>query len=569
MKVRPRSRICRVGAISATIGFILTIAGSSFASNQQGRKSISFVPVVAVISDSLQIPEDLQRSFAAAQRSALESMGRWDINPLPASFIDTYAKRAEANPRNVADLRNALSQTLIPRIQSILELNALQRAEQYIDEADRRQFISEKAKELSLTESDIRQVMNSAFIAVPFISFLSEKRTEEKVSVELVPGVAWYHVKKDESGRLKAEHLADVGLPQATSEKFKKTVFDRKTLQQRRVTLSYSQARYNAIKKGLEDVTPFIIAQTKALPPFSLKTTIAAVKGRRIEFSLGSGDDVDLDDMYHLAEYHLNDDGKPILKRVGFARVSSVGNSRTGRATYASVIRTKAVLVPGITLLERPGVGISLTMGAGIKVLKFASGRIVHGGREYYNLPDSGDVYLPTLNLGLSQNLAKSTGISQLFLNLDAFGSLHKFGSARAVSGEYKVGMDIIIGASATLSKKYWVRAVALELEAGAGAMLWQNHTKLDDSTEADVAVLEYRQIAVGALVGATLELAKKMGKSIGLSVNYWFGVPMDDWKLEIRRPDEKNGSVVRPSNPDLPSIDMTGIDVRAYVLYF
>lgn len=67
-----------------------------------------------------------------------------------------------------------------------------------MSEVDLETFAATKAKSLNLTTEQLKVLMNSAYIYLPFISSLTQKVEKENITYEIKGGILWYHIEMDE-----------------------------------------------------------------------------------------------------------------------------------------------------------------------------------------------------------------------------------------------------------------------------------------------------------------------------------------------------------------------------------
>ena len=100
-------------------------------------------------------------------------------------------------------MQKALESYLLPEISRILDVEKEMRARSFVDETEKNSFIAQKAKELGVSADHMLEVMNSAYIFLPNISKLKEKRhkkdandkdDKDKVSVDVEGGIIIYKV---------------------------------------------------------------------------------------------------------------------------------------------------------------------------------------------------------------------------------------------------------------------------------------------------------------------------------------------------------------------------------------
>lgn len=547
---------------------MLVIFQSVAATETYERKSISYVPVTALISDTVKVPADVRPVFAGEVISVFKEMSRWDHNQLPDAVIAEYRKQAGTNFKDQSALREIIESTIVTEVSAILQANVIDRAAALQDEADKRRFISEKAKELGIEETDIRKIMNSAFVGIPFISAFHAATADGSLKYKVTGGIAWYNIIAS-GDAVEVIYLAEVHHDLSASSKTTKTVYDPNTKKNKVVRRDMAEVRAEAMRKASREIAQRIRERTKNLSPFQLTTDVIAAEGGNISFALGGGEDVKLDDKYYLAEYRLNDLGETERYNVGFARVSSVGDNTEQNPSRARVIRSSAVITRGVSLIEHPRSGLEIRPSGRLRQIKFTPGRLVDAnGYEYFSYNGTTDLSLYMANFGTSLNLARQTGVSQLYANMDLMATFHTLEGATIMEGHFEAGSSLILGGTMSMSKKFYMGPLAVGLEAGGGAFLWMFYYKFDEADNVNIAELRFNRLALGGLASGSLEYAASIDLNIGVSAGYWAGVPTDDWNLEVCNTSGGQGSKVPVVNQDRPELDITGLEARVYVTY-
>ena len=138
---------------------------------QQGkyvRKSISSLETVWFKSGSIRDMDEFNEFIGT-----YIEVDRFDYNILPSSLLNEYHRNANSIVNVSADaLSDVLEKTVINKIVEILnDPEVMQkRGIALKDESAFHSFAATKAKSLGLTTEELKTLMNSAYIYLPFIS---------------------------------------------------------------------------------------------------------------------------------------------------------------------------------------------------------------------------------------------------------------------------------------------------------------------------------------------------------------------------------------------------------------
>jgi hypothetical protein len=475
-----------------------------------------------------------------------------------------YRKELKGQPRNFAGLETALEKSVINDIKKCLEVNSIVRAQKFIDETDKKRFIESKAKEMAISSQDLEIVMNTAFICVPYITSFHINKTKVDIGCNMTGGIAWYHVVMKED-KVNVVFLDKIESSGSGSSLLTQSVYNEKTKKWEEKRRDEKEVRREAVKAASQSVAGPVEKNTKNLAPFTINSKIANVQGGKIWFDMGKGEDVALDDKYHIIEYSLDRYGITDKKTVGFARISKVGDSSKGTQSIARVVKCGPEAVEGMTLTEHPRGSIDLKYGGRTKGFKIGRGRLVSGGVEYYNFNNEKEYLLYLISLGGGTNLAKKTHISQLYFNFDVLGSFTKPKNVALIGNFYPKNL-FVIGADFTLQKKFYSGPIAFGIEAGGGLLDLISHTKFGaDSISVGLTTANIDIVSVSWVASANLEYALGIDTNFGISVGNWFASNTNKWRLNLKRPGEKNSTQVNIENTDKPRLNLSGIEIKVY----
>ena len=158
------------------------------------RKSISFINRIVLLNSIGSLTPAQQDYFIKVLRASVE-LARFDYNPLPEGIISSLNQRLNNRVSlRPEELRGALESTVVPEVVRIVDLQKEFRARKLVTEAQRNTFLATKARDYGVLASQLEQVMNSAFLYVPFIVVYDARDNGGSYEVRITGGVMWYQV---------------------------------------------------------------------------------------------------------------------------------------------------------------------------------------------------------------------------------------------------------------------------------------------------------------------------------------------------------------------------------------
>jgi hypothetical protein len=181
--------------------FLLAVSCIASPSREVGaysRKSVTFVDAIWTMDESSKrIPISYLREILNDIRTELK-LGRFDTNEIPESYMSSFVKEAnKIHPSQLTTtekLVEVLNQTIVAKIIEAVEAEKEMRALQLTTEQQRNSFISDKAKLLGVTETELNQVMSSAYIFLPVVRNYSSTLNGNTYQVSLDIGLIWFHI---------------------------------------------------------------------------------------------------------------------------------------------------------------------------------------------------------------------------------------------------------------------------------------------------------------------------------------------------------------------------------------
>ncbi|MCK5537053.1 hypothetical protein KAJ27_17980 [bacterium] len=406
------------------IYLLMVIVCSSALHAQQGkyvRKSVSSLESVWFQPGSMKIDFD-SNSFDKFIDFYIE-VDRFDYNILPVAYTSDFVNQANAlKTINNESLSRILDSTVVDKILIILNNPEVMKARGSLlkSEAAMQSFAATKAKSLGLTTEELKTLLNSAYIYLPFVTKAS-KETDKKgnLTVKLEGGIIWWKVNVESDGS------ANV------SEVLSATTSGISTINPNMKKNSLTGAP-NKFKFGNEswDTTPETWAlndamlaftknlgvKTKEIDDFKLSAQITGVgPNSTYTFPLGRKEGVFLDDGFKIVEYEENTEGEVVKVEKGFVRISKTGQNQDDPiATSIAVQILGDDVSEGTIVMEHPKLGIDVNFTLGLIV-----GSLIKPENTVFDIyKDDATTQLAT-NLNFAYNMAPIIGVSQTFLDLD------------------------------------------------------------------------------------------------------------------------------------------------------
>ena len=356
---------------------------------------------------------------------------RFDYNVLPGNLIQDFRREAnsidEINPDAISDV---LESTVISKIVDILnDPDVMQkRGTALKDESAFQSFAATKAKSLGLTTDELKTLMNSAYIYLPYIHS-AKKETEDKyLSITIYGGILWWQLKVDGSGNASVEKVLEAktsGLssidPNGKNPLTDKPLYTEFKFGNEKWSTTPEQYAQNdamlAFAKNLG-------VKTKEIEAFKLQAQIVEADGKKYAFPLGFKEGVHLDDGFHIVEFMEDEQGNEVAEEIGFVRVAKTGDNKSdpNNFTYANQLLGSKVS-EGTVVMEHPRLGmdarIKFGMISGMNISRSHSQLPNFLGGEYIFVDDEGATSAIGANITFAYNLAPVIGVSQTFLDID------------------------------------------------------------------------------------------------------------------------------------------------------
>ena len=429
---------------------------SSMVMSQQGkyvRKSVSSLESVWFKPGSVGGLQFDSKTFDKFIDFYVE-VDRFDYNVLPSNLLQDFRREANSMDEVTPEaLSEVLENTVTSKIVEILNDPDVmqQRGEALKDESAFQSFAATKAKSLGLTVDELKMLMNSAYIYLPFISSATKESEEpDELSVTLEGGIIWWQMEMDDEGNTSVEQVLSattkgIGSADPTEKKILTEASawpkDFRFGNEKWKTTPVQYAQNSAMLAFCKNLG----VKTKKIDDFKLTAQITEADGKKYGFPLGHREGVHLDDGFNIVEYEEDSEGNEVAVRKGFVRVSKTGNNveDPNDYTYAKQLLGSKVS-EGTVVMEHPVLGMDARIKLGYVVagmnitrehsrlpnfsfMGAAAGQYVFAeGDGEPEFTEDGDTLSPGgatsaagMNMHLAYNVAPIINVSQTFLDID------------------------------------------------------------------------------------------------------------------------------------------------------
>jgi hypothetical protein len=342
---------------------------------------------------------------------------RFDFNNLPKSQVSNFLSKANATDDVTSEkLASLMEETIVKDIMSILNDPEVKknRGLALKSESDFNTFAATKAKSLGLTTEELKVLMNSAYIYLPYISKYKTETKESTLNLEVGGGIIWWQVTVSPNGEAsvkevlnaKTRSLSSVDLDakdyKGNPRDYSKFSFNGKDYKTTASTYIQGDA-FLAFAKNLS-------VKTKSLSDFKLQAQIASSQGKAFQVGIGRKEGLFLDDGFFIVEMSENSSGEEVEIKKAFSRVAKTGDNRedSNNLTEMNKIYGEDGDV-GQLILEHPTLGTDLRVRLGTREIGNQSGD-----------PDFASEPLPFLygSAHVSYNAAPIVNISQFYFDV-------------------------------------------------------------------------------------------------------------------------------------------------------
>ena len=506
----------------------------SFLIGQQGkyvRKSVSSLESVWFKPGSVAGLEFDSKTFDKFIDFYVE-VDRFDYNVLPGNLIQDFRREANSIDSVNADaISEVLERTVTSKIVDILnDPDVMQkRGTALKDESAFQSFAATKAKSLGLTTDELKTLMNSAYIYLPYIHSAKKETEDQYLSITIYGGILWWQLKVDGDGNASVEKVLEAKTSGLSSidPNGKNPLTDKPMYREFRfgnekwATTPEQYAQNDAMLAFCKNLG----VKTKEIDAFKLSAQIVEASGREYGFPLGFAEGVHLDDGFHIVEFEEDAEGNEVAVRKGFARVSRTGDNKEdpNNYTYANQLLGSKVS-EGTVVMEHPRLGMQARLNMGLTIGSSITPEhtsLSPAGINSKVLAEEATSQIAG-NLLLSYNLAPIIGVTQTFIDTDIGFSI-PLAEYDVPAGETPSAAAFVLSPYLGLTKKFGGRMYA-SATLGAGVdMLTIAGTYTYSITEYDYTLAI---MALGFKAGGEAGMMLTPDLSLTASANFKLGLP-------------------------------------------
>jgi|UPI0003A6BA78 hypothetical protein len=540
----------------ALIGFLCLLVNNVFAQlGTYQRKSISYVDVLLYTAKARMLPPPYERYLLDAIHQNIR-LNRFDYNPLPENLQHDFRQVIAGRSFTDEELGQVIASELGPTILKVLDVEKEARAQSLVTETQRNSFIVLKAKEMGITAEQLEQVLNSAYLYVPYIinyKLKEPKKDEKEYIAEIEIGLIYYHlIAGDEPQFEKIIAIHSSGM--ATAEKGKDyQVNDR-------IVAPEDFAFYNAA----QTVALNLQIKTREIASFRLQAPIAAIERRTIYFPLGRQEGIRLDEPFYVGEYYQRPDGKLKFRQSGFVRVSQVADkNKPGKQLSQAYAIKKGDWAKGMTIKEHPRLPLDLAFKPRGFELTVKEG--IFASDDFLIVFQDSRGTAVGFDFDIQYNIAELTRKRQAFMVLGG-----TFALAPVDCKVYNSFVDFLITPPSRsvapvvngylgYLRRFYLGPFAIHFEGLVGA---QALILSDTYKHENVNINNY---SAGARINLGLEYALNIDTNIGLFAGFSVFPPMDWWTIKYK---DKEVDVENYTGYNAPRIYSIGPTVGFYIHY-
>ncbi len=458
---------------------IVNICTSLFAqeAGKYERKSITYLNTL--------LPLDMQSTKISSANAKIVLEGlkedvmleRFDYNPIPSKtesdFINIVSKMDLNSGSSDSTIFNKLSpaikSALLPPIVKSLEATKEIRAQNLLTEQQKNSFITDKAKEIGITEEELKTAMNSAYILIPLVKKFKmyENKKSKQFTVSFDLGVAIYKVIIS-GDKVSAEPIF---------QRFNPAYASSTIGQKYQVNGKWVNYKRYAVESVAERAGVNLKIAIMELKDFRLSSQVTEDGSLYIGLNIGKKDGVKVDDKYRLIETFEDENGNIKETNSGWINVSSVTDAHNSRARVVS-----GQPYTGELLLEYPRLPVDVNIK--VRNYPFKVSKIGDSTAEAISELKVYSNYGPELQF--TYNLGPKTGVSHLLFGISGgFGAGYARGRVlfpenylpskitSKVNGEFNISLE----------KRFSIRRITFRLGAAGGYRLVGFSTKDTSNT--------------------------------------------------------------------------------------
>ena len=432
---------------------------------QQGkyvRKSVSSLQSVWIKPGALKNVSNVDMDIFNNFMKFYIEVPRFDFNTLPQNQIDAFLREANAKDSvDVDTLSMVMDNTIVKDILKILNDPdvKMNRGGKLKSEADLQSFAATKAKSLGLTTEELKVLMNSAYIYLPYVTELSSETKEGMLSVDIKGGIIWWRVGVQPNGDVAVTQVLDattrginsIDLNATEILTDKKLTYDEYSFGDNKFkTTPQTYVQAGAILAFAKNLG----VKTKELDDFKLQAQVAEKTGNEYSFKLGLAEGVHLDDGFFLVELTEDEEGNEKSVQMGFLRIAKTGKTSENPLALSSAKQMYGDKGDvGSLVMEHPRLGMDVRVRFGIKAGLNIPAEYTNLG--LFTILESDVTSATMIDVDISYNLAPIINRSQTFLDVGfSFGFPNAMLTKEAIASKVAAA---VWNAGMGASTKFWM----------------------------------------------------------------------------------------------------------------
>ena len=480
---------------------------------QQGeyvRKSVSSIESVWIKPGAVDFGVSFDHDFFEIMVDEYIEMNRFDYNTLPEPILKDFRDRAnslsDVTPEAMSEV---LNETVVKEILNILNDPEVKKArgQALKSESDAESFAATKAKSLNLTTEQLKTLLNSAYIYLPYIGNVEREDKDGNVKIDIEGGIIWYNVVVSPDGTTELELVKNTetsvfGMQDLSEDDdfaYGTQVFD---------TNPVEYAFYDATLAFAKNLG----VQTKEIEDFKLSAQVTEVTNNKYYFPLGKKEGIYMDDTFLLYEQVQDESGEVSEKQVGLVRVINTANNREDENAKSEAVQLIGDRYqPGIIVRENPRYGLDIRVGASVLTgIDYTDGTL----KEPADGAAGG-------KLTFSYNTAPIIGITQTFVEIQT-----SFNGLNASTIEDANNTPLLYTAYLNARKRFSFGRAFVGAGLGAGVDGIAFFSSDDDNVTDGISTIGVKADAeTGFLISPNLSLNVGLGYKVSeASVNADFG---------------------------------------------
>ena len=412
---------------------IISILLLSLLEAQQGQYDRKSISTLGMIWDNgeLKVVDENYKNLI----SSYIEVPRFDYNILPKRIVSHFFEQSK-NIDDISAIESLLEETVIQEVVKILNDPDIQmnRGLALKDESAFQSFAAKKGKSLGLTVDEIKSLMNSAYIYMPFITkseisilrpFWYVPLVFDRLKYEVEGGIIWWKITVDSDGnsnieKIETDHTkgvasASIGLRRLYALMLGSVKYDHEKLEED----IYESASMAFVRN--------MSTKSKKSEDFNITGQIVEADGRMYKVSIGKKEGLRLDDGFHIAEFYEDKDGETKIKINGFSRVVKTGNNINKPNNLTTVRQSIGKKVSeGSIIIEHPRSNIMFDLQYGessINIPKTIFSHINRYGLNNVAIFNDDVTSARNFSMMISYNISSIVNRTQTFLEFN-YGAL-------------------------------------------------------------------------------------------------------------------------------------------------